>query len=73
MTQQEYAEFVKQETPNSTLGINCLKAFIIGGLICTIGEGLMQFYKSRVYGIKLFLNSHSLSTPENQRTLHFIL
>lgn len=46
MTQQEYAEFVKQETPNSTLGINCLKAFIIGGLICTIGEGLMQFYKS---------------------------
>lgn len=46
MTQQEYAEFVKQETPNSPLGINCLKAFIIGGLICTIGEGLMQFYKS---------------------------
>ena len=46
MTQQEYAEFVKQETPNSTLGINCLKAFLIGGLICTIGEGLMQFYKS---------------------------
>ncbi len=46
MTQEEYAEFVKQETPNSTLGINCLKAFIIGGIICTIGEGLMQFYKS---------------------------
>lgn len=45
MTPQEYGEFVKQETPNSNIFINCLKAFIIGGIICVIGQGLLNFYK----------------------------
>ena len=45
MTPQEYGEFVKQETPNSNICINCLKAFIIGGIICVIGQGLLNFYK----------------------------
>lgn len=45
MTQQEYDEFVKQETPNSTLGLNCLKAFVIGGIICVIGQLLLNLFE----------------------------
>lgn len=44
MTNQEYGEYVKTKTPNSTLLKNCIKAFLIGGLICTIGEGLMLLF-----------------------------
>ncbi|MBQ2663599.1 MAG: stage V sporulation protein AC [Clostridia bacterium] len=44
MTNQEYGEYVKKKTPNSTLLKNCIKAFLIGGLICTIGEGLMLLF-----------------------------
>ena len=46
MTQQEYDELVKQKTPNSTLFKDCIKAFIIGGLICVLGEMLLKMYKS---------------------------
>lgn len=44
MTNQEYSEYVKKKTPNSTLLKNCIKAFLIGGLICAIGEGLMLLF-----------------------------
>lgn len=46
MTQQEYDAFVKQQTPNSKIGINCLKAFCIGGIICIIGQALLNLYQS---------------------------
>lgn len=46
MNKKEYSEFVKQQTPNSKLGTNCLKAFIVGGIICTLGEALMHLYQN---------------------------
>lgn len=45
MTKQEYDELVKQKTPNSTILKNCIKAFVIGGLICVLGEALLKMYK----------------------------
>lgn len=45
MTQQEYDKLVKEKTPNSPLFIDCIKAFLIGGLICTIGEALLKMYQ----------------------------
>ena len=45
MTKQEYGEFVKKETPNSNLALDCLKAFLFGGAICVIGEALSHMYK----------------------------
>ena len=45
MTKQEYDELVKQKTPNSTILKNCIKAFLIGGLICVLGEALLKMYK----------------------------
>lgn len=42
MTNKEYAEYVKKKTPNSKLIPNMLKAFVVGGLICCIGQGIMD-------------------------------
>ncbi|MCM3719693.1 stage V sporulation protein AC [Fictibacillus phosphorivorans] len=42
--QQAYAEKIKPIQPKPPYIINCLKAFIIGGLICLIGQGIQHFY-----------------------------
>lgn len=40
---QEYKEYVKQKTPVHNLPMNMLKAFITGGIICTIGEVILNY------------------------------
>ncbi|MEE0930083.1 MAG: stage V sporulation protein AC [Acutalibacteraceae bacterium] len=44
VTKQEYSEMTKQASPNSKLLLNCIKAFLIGGTICTIGQGFTEMY-----------------------------
>ena len=44
MTNKEYDTLLKAKSPNSPLGKNMLFAFLIGGGICALGEGLRQFY-----------------------------
>ena len=41
-TKQEYAEYVEQITPKHNCAYNCMKAFVVGGLICTFGELIKQ-------------------------------
>ena len=45
MSDKEYIEYVEKKNPKSKLGINCLKAFLIGGLICAVGQGFLNLYK----------------------------
>lgn len=52
VTKQEYFQMTKKASPNSKLILNCLKAFLIGGIICTIGQGLIDLY-SKVLGMSL--------------------
>lgn len=42
--QQAYGEMVKEISPKSPMGKNCVKAFLSGGAICVIGELLQQFF-----------------------------
>ena len=42
--QQKYAELVKKVSPNSPVFGDCIKAFVSGGIICTIGQLLLDFY-----------------------------
>jgi len=35
---ERYGEMVKAASPGSTVGVNCLKAFLVGGSICAIGQ-----------------------------------
>ena len=46
MTNQEYSQYVKRKSPNSKLLPNMLRAFLIGGLICAAGQGIINGYKS---------------------------
>ena len=45
MSDNEYIKYVEKKNPKSKLGINCLKAFLIGGLICAVGQGFLNLYK----------------------------
>ena len=40
--QQQYNEYVKQVTPTRSLPLQMLKAFITGGLICTLGQFILN-------------------------------
>lgn len=40
----KYEKMVKKTSPKPKLGINCIKAFFVGGAICTFGEGLIHLY-----------------------------
>ncbi|MCL2379014.1 MAG: stage V sporulation protein AC [Defluviitaleaceae bacterium] len=35
---KRYGEMVKAASPGSTVGVNCLKAFLVGGSICAVGQ-----------------------------------
>lgn len=45
MSNEEYVNYVSEKSPKSNLMIDCLKAFAIGGLICTIGQCFLNLYK----------------------------
>ena len=40
---KQYQNMVDKVTPNSNVGLDCLKAFISGGIICTIGQGIINY------------------------------
>ena len=46
-TQKEYQEYVDKKSPNSPLLKNCFNAFWVGGLICSIGQFVMEICKYR--------------------------
>lgn len=42
ISEKEYDRMSKQASPNSPVGKDCIKTFLIGGLICAIGEVIYQ-------------------------------
>jgi stage V sporulation protein AC len=46
MNKKEYAEYVKKKAKKSPIYKNCAFAFLIGGAICTLGQGLKDIYFS---------------------------
>jgi stage V sporulation protein AC len=45
MTKREYGEYVKGKSPNSPMGGNMLRAFVSGGLICCVGQAVLDAYR----------------------------
>lgn len=45
MNKEEYGKLVKEKTPSSPVLLNCIKAFVIGGIICVIGQAFADLYK----------------------------
>lgn len=46
-TKQTYQNFVDKKSPNSPILKNCFNAFWVGGLICTIGQIILNICKER--------------------------
>lgn len=44
-TGKEYDKMAKKASPNSPVFLNCLKAFLIGGLICLFGQVLNYLFE----------------------------
>jgi len=44
ITNKEYGELAKKHSPNTKKAFTLTKAFLIGGAICTIGQGFFNLY-----------------------------
>lgn len=44
-TNKAYQEYVNQKSPNSPIFKNCFNSFWVGGLICLIGQFIMEICK----------------------------
>ena len=49
MQQEAYNEYVKQVTPTHNLAANMAKAFLVGGVICVIGQFILNICRN--YGL----------------------
>ena len=54
-TKQTYQDYVDKKSPNSPIFKNCFNAFWVGGLICTIGQIIMNICKEYNIGINTFI------------------
>ena len=59
MTNEEYRKYTERHAPRSPVGKNLLWAFLVGGLICCLGQFLMKLYTS------LGLDEESAATAES--------
>ena len=50
-SKQEYQKYVEQKSPKSPIIKNCFNAFWVGGLICTIGQIILNICKQRGFDI----------------------
>jgi len=41
----DYKKYATARAPKSNTIKNCVKAFIVGGVICAIGQGILQIYE----------------------------
>lgn len=46
LSPEEYQQLVQRKAPSSKIWTNCLKAFLIGGLICIVGQFFSDLYKN---------------------------
>lgn len=44
MSPKEYQSFAKGMEPPRSIFTNCLKAFVIGGLICVVGQAIQELF-----------------------------
>ena len=46
-SKKDYQNYVDKKSPNSPIWKNCFNAFWVGGLICSIGQFIMEICKFR--------------------------
>jgi stage V sporulation protein AC len=48
-TQLEYQAFALAREPKRPIVLNCFRAFLVGGLVCVIGQGIQMFFVTYFY------------------------
>lgn len=61
MNKEDYQKYVEDKSPKSPLLLDCLKAFLVGGLICGMGQIIFYFAVSRGLEEKLCYTVVSIS------------
>lgn len=59
ISKDEYSKMADKASPNSPILLNCVKAFLIGGLICTFGQLLNMIFQKAGLGE----NEIKIATP----------
>ena len=52
-TKKTYQDYVDKKSPNSPILKNCFNAFWIGGLICTLGQIILNIWKDRGFDTQI--------------------
>ena len=52
-SKQTYQEYVDKQSPNSPILKNCFNAFWVGGLICTIGQIILNICKQKGFDTQI--------------------
>jgi len=50
VNKNEYGNYIKEFCPKSPMGLDVLKAFVIGGLICTLGQLILNGFSALELG-----------------------
>lgn len=50
MTKKEYQQYVEKRAPKSKILRNITRAFVVGGLICIVGQFIMNILKAKGLG-----------------------
>lgn len=45
MNAEQYGSYVKKMSPKSKIGQDVIRAFVVGGLICLLGQALLELYR----------------------------
>ena len=61
MNNQEYSKLAEKKSPSSSLFKDCVWAFIVGGIICTIGQAFFNWYKSMGMSIEAASSAVSIT------------
>ena len=46
MNKKDYLDYTENRAKKSKCVVNCIKAFLVGGIICCIGQGFKDFFVS---------------------------
>lgn len=61
LTNKEYSKLVEKYSPKSPIKVDVIRAFIIGGALCSLGQIFRNFYSARGLGSELSATATSIS------------
>ncbi len=69
MTPKEYQAYVKEKAPSSPIVRDCLRAFLVGGLICALGQrarsDVADALRDSAPFVRIIGDAHRVSTITN--------